>query len=177
MAHIVMCRLCKKRFDADTEPYVVENKQSYYHAKCHEEWIEKRNNINADLTENEWYETLIDYLYRDVKMPIDFQKVQSQWKNFIKPEKNMTPKGIFFAVKYFYDVMHGNTDKALGGIGIVPSIYNKSAEYWIDKENKEAGTLEAIIQEMKKRKERPVQAITQKKNKKENKSKWTLDDI
>lgn len=177
MAHEVMCRLCKKRFNIDQEEGVVVGKQSYYHKSCYEEWKKGCNNAHMTMDANFWYEALIDYLYRDVKMSVDFQKLWSQWNNFIKPGKDMTPKGIYFAARYFYDVQKGSVEKSLGGIGIVPSIYSKSAQYWVDRENKKEGTLEAIIEQIKIRESRPVQTITKKETKKVDKSKWNLDDI
>lgn len=176
MAHEVMCRLCKKRFDIDTVEGVVIGKLSYYHKTCYEEWKKGKDDAYANMDTDFWYEALVDYLYRDVKVSINFPKLQNQWENFIKPGKNMTPKGIYFAIRYFYDVEKGNSERAQGGIGIVPSIYNKSAQYWVDRENKRAGTLEAIIQQIQAREARPVMKIEQKEQKK-NKSKWNLDEV
>ena len=177
MAHIVMCRLCKKRFNTEIEEAVLEGQKSYYHKSCYEIWKKNVDNPQSNMDGDFWYEALVDYLYRDVKMSIDFVKLQSQWNNFTKPGRNMTPKGIFFAMKYFYDVMHGDTEKSQGGIGIVPNIYSKSAEYWQNREMQKEGTLNAIIAEIEARRARPVQTIVQKTKPKKNKSRWSLDDI
>jgi len=177
MAHIVMCRLCKKRFNTDLEEAVLEGQKAYYHKSCYEIWKKNLDNPQGDMEADFWYEALVDYLYRDVKMSINFPKLQNQWSNFTKPGRNMTPKGIFFAMKYFYDVQKGEVEKAMGGIGIVPNIYARSAEYWANREMQKAGTLDAIIAEIKARDTRPVQTIVQKKNTKKDKSKWSLDDI
>ena len=116
-------------------------------------------------------------MYRDVKMAIDFAKLDKQWNNFIKPERKMTPKGIFFAVKYHFEVQKGSVEKSLGGIGIVPHIYNDSKEYWSNLEVRKEGTIEAIIQQIKQRQSRPVQQIQQKDSVKKDKTKWSLEDI
>ena len=71
----------------------------------------------------------------------------------------------------------GDIDKAQGGIGIVPNIYNDSARYWIDLETRKTGTLEAIIQQIKQRQSRPVQQIQRKDSTKKDKTKWSLEDI
>lgn len=180
MAHKVMCRICKQTFDTDKlspDEWIRPTPRYYYHMTCYNDWMKNRDNIKAENpNDNFWYESLINYLYRDVKLPIDFQKLNSQWNNFIKPEKNMTPKGIYFAMRYFYDIQKGDAAKAAGGIGIVPSIYSRSAEYWRNREMEKEGTIDAIIAEIKARDERPVQTITQKKKKKD-KAKWSLDDI
>lgn len=176
MAHKVQCRLCKVYFDADKEPFILIGQKSYYHQNCYDEWIKKRNDATATLDESFWYETVVDYLYRDVKMAMDFTKISSQWRNFTKPERKMTPKGIFFALKYYYEVQKGDKEKAQGGIGIVLSIYSDAARYWTELETRKRGTIEAIVEQMKTRQDRKVVAIN-RSNEKKDKSKFRLDDV
>lgn len=176
--HEVQCRLCKKRFDTEKEETVLVGKKSYYHKECYDKWINGKNSAKTDFDENFWKEALIDYLYRDIGMiGMDFYKINSQWQNFLKKDKNMTAKGIFFAIKYFYEVKKGQTEKALGGIGIVPSIYRESAQYWTDLEERKTGTLNAIIEQITQRQQREVKVITRKEQPKKDKSKWTLDEV
>jgi len=176
--HEVQCRLCKKRFDTETEETVLIGKKSYYHKECYDMWINQKNKPGATLDTDFWKEALIDYLYRDVGMPrMNFMKIDNQWKNFIKKDNNMTPKGIYFAIRYFYEVKKGNIEKAQGGIGIVPSIYKESAQYWTELESRKAGTLEAIIEQINSRKQREVKTITKKESPKKPKTKWSLDEI
>ena len=126
------------------------------------------------MSEDFWYEAMVDFLYRDIKAPVDFSKLRSQWDNFTRT--NMTPKGIYFAVRYFYEVQKGDKSKMEGGIGIVPYIYNDSREYWAQLEYKKEGTLDAILEQMKTRLARPVEKIAPKK--KEVKTvRWELNDI
>lgn len=181
MSHVVKCRLCKEQFDTDKIPresWTLVGQRSYYHSSCYNEWVKVKQTITSNVTDEEfWRESLVDYLYRDIKMTINFSKLDSQWRSFIKPERKMTPKGIYFAVRYYYDVLKGDVSKAQGGIGIVPNIYSDSAQYWVDLENKKAGTLEAIVEQIRQREARPVQYI--QKNAKQNKpkAKWSLDNI
>ena len=177
MSHEVQCRLCKSRFDTQKEAFVLVGQRSYYHKQCYEDWINGRNNIKTRGDEDFWYESVVDYLYRDIKMSINFSKLQNQWASFTKPEKKMTPKGIYFAVRYYYDVNHGDKEKALGGIGIVPNIYKESAQYWTDLEMKKTGTIDAIIEQIKNRQERSTQVIVKKETKKKNKTKFSLEDV
>lgn len=176
MAHEVQCRLCKKYFDAEKEPFTLVGKLSYYHQSCYDSWVKSRNDANSTMEASFWYETVVDYLYRDIKMSIDFQKLRSQWKNFTKPEKKMTPKGIYFTLRYYYEVLNGDKDKALGGIGIVTNVYKDAVRYWEDLEWRKRGTVEAIVNQIKERREREVVTITRKTNKKD-KSKFSLDDV
>jgi len=181
MSHVVKCRLCKEQFDTDKIPredWTLVGQRSYYHTSCYNDWVKGKQSVKSDVTDAEfWRESLVDYLYRDIKMTIDFSKLDSQWKNFTKPEKKMTPKGIYFAVRYYYDVLKGNPEKAQGGIGIVQSIYGDSAQYWVDLENKKSGTLEAIVEQIKQREARPVQYIQKTTKVTKPKEKWSLDSI
>jgi hypothetical protein len=88
----------------------------------------------------------------------------------------MTPKGIFFAIKYFFEIQKADKEKAKGGIGIVPMIYKESAEYWINLEQKKVGTMEGIIEQMRQRVAREVKTVP-KKEKNKNKNRFNLDDI
>jgi len=176
MAHIVQCRICKEKMDIDQVEFVKVGQKAYYHKECYDVWVANRQNPNGEFSEDFWYESVIDYLYRDVKMDMDFMKIRSQWAHFIKPEKKMTPKGVYFALRYFYEVMNGESTKADGGIGIVPYIYKTSAQYWTELENKKKGTLDAIIAQIQERKSRPVVAL-KKEKKREDKTKWTLDEV
>lgn len=174
MAHEVMCRLCKKRFDTEKEEAVIIGQKAYYHKTCYDEWKRNKDDMNAKMSDDFWYEAMVDYLYRDVKVSLDFVKIKSQWNSFTR--NNMTPKGIYFSIRYFYDVQKGNPEKALGGIGIVKNIYTESVQYWIQREDEKKGTLEAIIQQIKAREDRPVQQII-KKEKTNKKTKWSLEGV
>lgn len=176
MAHEVQCRLCKVRFNKDKEPFILIGQKSYYHAKCYDSWVKMRNNAKANEDEDFWRESVIDYLYRDVKMSMDFVKIDSQWKNFTKPERKMTPKGIYFALKYYYEVLKGDKEKALGGIGIVANVYKDAAQYWTELETRREGTIAAIIEQIKSREDRKVVTITKHVDKKD-KSKFSLDSV
>lgn len=181
MQHIVKCRICKQTFDTNKLPndqWIMPSPKYYYHKNCYDNWRKDKDNIKSNIKDAEfWYESLIDYLYRDIKMSIDFQKLSSQWKSFTSESKNMTPKGIYFSIRYYYDVINGKQDKALGGIGIVPSIYRDAATYWTDLENKKSGTIDAIIEQIKAREARPVEKIIKKKEEKKTKTKWSLDSV
>jgi predicted DNA binding protein len=176
MAHIVQCRLCKVRFDTEKEPFTLIGKKSYYHQECYTAWVKKRNDAKVNEDEDFWKESVIDYLYRDVKMLMDFSKIENQWKNFTKPDRKMTPKGIYFALRYYYEVQKGDKEKALGGIGIVANIYSDAARYWTELENRKAGTIEAIVAQIKAREDREVVSIVRHDVKKD-KSKFNLDDV
>ena len=122
MAHIVKCRVCKREIDIDAaHDWIMPSTNYYYHAQCYDDWIKSKSEraVSVERSEEDWFTLLKDYIWRDIKLPnIDWAKVSSQWKNFLKT-KNFTPKGIYFAVIYFYEIQHGNVELAKGGIGIV----------------------------------------------------------
>lgn len=181
MTHIVKCRVCKQQFDTgkmSEDEWIMPSRNFYYHTKCYNDWRENRNNAKAsNRSESFWYESLIDYLYRDIKMEINFPKVNHQWNMFVSKNKGYTPKGVYFAIRYYYDILKGKPEKAQGGIGIVNNVYADAAQYWTELETKKAGTMEAIIEQIKSRDARPIQKITKKETPKKDKSKWSLDDI
>lgn len=180
MAHIVHCRVCKQAIDIDSSHnWMMPATNWYYHPSCYQDWIARKGDrsIVVDRQEQDWYDLLKDYLWRDLKMPgIDWQKISSQWRNYLSSKK-YTPKGVYFAVIYFYEVQHGNVELAKGGIGIVNSVYNDSAEYWSNLERKRKGTLEDIVKQMAARVNRPVISVLDSNRRNTSRAKYNLDDV
>jgi hypothetical protein len=117
------CRLCNIEIDKEKDDWVMPSKNYYYHRQCYKNWKK------AELKDDEDYVDLIyDFIARDLKVTYDWWVCEAQRKKFIK--EKMTNKGILFAVKYFYEVKHGDWEKGHGGIGIVPFIYGDACEYW-----------------------------------------------
>jgi hypothetical protein len=100
---------------------------------------------------------------------------EAQRKKFLK-ENRFTNKGIYFTLKYFYEIKHNAWDKGNGGIGIVPYVYKEATEYWTDQEWKKRGFLKAIEEQIFERSHRPVKKITKPTTTKP-KVKYNLDDI
>ena len=173
---LVQCRVCKKKIDRNIETdWFMPTTKQYYHKKCHAEWVEKRDDINAKASDNEWYEALIYYLGHVIKAPMDYKKIQSQWKNFLK--QNKTAKGIYFAIRYFYDVQNGDKEKSLGGIGIVSSVYDDSRAYWYNREENDRGICAKIEQQMREQMEQKKIIVKQAKRKSIREKAISLDEI
>ena len=139
MAH---CRVCKAEIDKEKDDWIRPVRNYYYHRKCYHNWK------NATFENDEEYVDLIyDFIARDLKVSYDWWVCEAQRKKFLK--EKMTNKGILFALKYFYEVKHGDWEKGHGGIGIVPFVYNDSCAYWAARERKSAGTIAEIERQMR----------------------------
>lgn len=144
---LVHCRICKNAIDRQNETgWIKPADKQYYHEICYENWAKKKDDLHAKATDNEWFEAMKYYLSHVIKVPMDYKKINSQWKNFLK--QNKTAKGIYFAIRYFYDVQKGDKEKSLGGIGIVSAIYEDSCAYWYGREEKDSGICARIEQQM-----------------------------
>lgn len=174
MAHIVQCRTCKKYFDTEKIPkdeWIMPSKNWYYHTRCYTDW--KNNHDNA--TDDDWAMLIYDFLARDLKVSYNYHLCEAQRKKFLK-ENRFTNKGIYFSLKYFYEIKHNSWDKGNGGIGIIPYIYKDATEYWTDLEWKRRGFMKAIEQQIFDRANRSVKTI-KRPTKKTVKTKYDLNEI
>lgn len=165
----VHCRLCGQLIDRNVgqegTDWIIRSRGWYYHKDCYESWVSSKDDIHSQKKESEWMDYAWDFLTHDVKISVDYIKFQKQWEAFVK--KNMTPKGIYFCLKYFYDIQHGDKDKAKGGIGIVSFIYKEGCQYWVDREQKDNGIMKSIEAQLKqKAAERSIVIQAQPKKKK-----------
>lgn len=137
---LVHCRVCKKEIDRDAteegKDWIQPVKNWYYHPDCYENFAKKkqdiRNDIHADVDNSIWFDALYDYLLKDLKMSLNMQKVVSQWQHWLK--SGYTAKGIYFTMRYFFEIAKGDTTKS-DGIGIVKFLYQDACQYWVDREN------------------------------------------
>ncbi len=176
---IVHCKFCGGEIDRskDTD-WCQVNQRRYAHIKCYSDRekvlnkeLETPSDENTSFTSNIWLDELYNLLKYDLKVVPNFILIKSQFNNFQNsPSKQMTAKGIYFAIKYFYEIKHNDWGKSKGGIGIVPYIYDESKEYW----NTQKIELEKIIQGLEEQKKARDNAtlliikkdITMSKNKK-----------
>lgn len=169
-----ICRICHKTINTKKEQEnVVWFKPSvnyYYHIKCYNDW-----KANQSLSDEEWIPMIYDFLSRDLKVSYNYFLCETQRKKYLR-ENKFTNKGIYFCLKYFYEVKKNPWDKGHGGIGIVGLVYNESKDYWIQQENKREGFMKAVEEQLKERASREVIKIKQQPSKK-NKVKYDLDDI
>ena len=172
-AHIVRCRICKQPFEPDPLTkgvnWIEPSPRWYYHLNCYNTWKTGQN-----LTDDDWVELIYDFLARDLKVSYDYWKCEAQRKKYIK-QNSCTNKGIYFALKYFYEIQHNDWNAGHEGIGIIPYIYGKAAEYWENQELKRRGTIEEIEKQIAERHAREGKTVGRRQTNK--KPKWNQDDI
>lgn len=116
----VQCRFCKQIFDKTKEPFKIFSNGSHAHLSCFEA-DEKRV-----LTDEEKLERYIMELFK-----IDYinPRIKKQIKHFVN-DCGFTYTGIHKALVYYYEVKHGDIEKANNGIAIVEYIYTDAFNYY-----------------------------------------------
>ena len=138
---------------------------------CYKDW-----KASSDHTDNDWILLIYDFIARDLKVPYDYYMCESQRKNFIQKNR-FTNKGIYFTLKYFYEIKKGDWGKSHQGIGIVPYIYKEATEYWIQKELSKRGTIAAIEEQIRQRANQEKITLTMYKKQSIRKKIISLDKI
>ena len=168
---MIKCRICgieniDKKTQQENVDYI-KHGNWYAHKSCYEERERRRGNIDIHEEQSDefWKDASYYYLTKDLKIPIT-NVFFIQWERYMKSKKPFySAKGIYFALRYFYNIKHGDTSKAAGGIGIIPYIYDDSKAYWYDLENKQKGIVAAIEQQMRAAMERKQITISKKETK------------
>lgn len=169
---LVHCRICKASIDRDNQTDWVEpSPKWFYHISCYEDFANKKGRISegdltAEVEDDIWKSAVYDYLRRDLKMTLNYVKFTSQWDNFLK--KNMTAKGIYFTLRYFYEIAKGDPKKSENGIGIVPHIYNEATCYWGERNQRNKGICARIEQQIRQMESAKVKVIHRQKVNKPN---------
>ena len=171
---LVKCRICKQQFNRldpnliEGVDYIKPSERMYYHKKCYDEYQNSKLDVHADMTDELWFKAAWDFLRRDLKYDFNFVKVRRQWESFLK--NKMTAKGMYFALKYFYEIKKNDVAKSENGIGIIPHIYEDSRDYWTEREHRERGIVAAIEQQIKEAQSQNIINVRVKKVKRKVKS-------
>lgn len=145
---LVKCRICKEQFNrldpnlVEGVDYVKPSERMYYHKKCYDDYQNSKLDVHANMTDELWFQAAWDFLRRELKYDFNFVKVRKQWESFLK--NKMTAKGMYFALKYFYEIKKNDVTKSENGIGIIPHIYEDSHTYWLERERRDRGIVAAI---------------------------------
>ena len=171
---MVQCRICKERFNRldpkflQDVDWVNPSNRIYYHKRCYDEYQNSRLDVHANMTDELWFNAVWDFLRKDLKYGFNFVKVRRQWESFLK--NKMTAKGMYFALKYHYEIKKGDVSKSENGIGIIPHIYVDSCNYWQERERREVGIIAAIEAQIKQAAEQNVVKVNLRKAKKPTKT-------
>ena len=124
--HMVKCKICGCSFDTNTEQAVIAGPRRYAHQACMPEGelapLEVKE-IDQDLV------ALKDYIKELLKDDYVEARVNKQIKDF-QQEYGYTYSGMLKSLIYFYEVKGNSTEKANGGIGIVPFVYKDAYRYY-----------------------------------------------
>ena len=171
---LVKCRICKEQFNR-LDPNLIEgvdfvkpSERMYYHKKCYDEYQNSKLDVHANMTDELWFQAAWDFLRRDLKYGFNFVKVRRQWESFLK--NKMTAKGMYFALKYHYEIKKGDVTKSENGIGIIPHIYEDSRDYWQEREERDRGIVAAIEEQIRQAQSQNIINVRVKKVKREVKS-------
>ena len=155
---VVHCRECHQEIDksktTEGTDWVQPKPKFYYHVDCYEMWNKKLENLEnpeTQKTDEEYRKDIYYYLTNVLKVSYDAKKVGSQINTFINSPKNniKNPKGILFALIYYYGIKNGDWSKSEGGIGIVPFIFDDAREYWRDRKIHQDDIIEKIEKQMR----------------------------
>lgn len=119
IAHWVKCKVCGESFNRDKEEAVLISPRRYAHKKCVETYEE-------DLKDLEHLQEYIKQLFKVEKLPA---KVDKQIKSF-KKEYEYSYSGMEKSLIWFYEIKRNSLEKANGGIGIIPYIYQEATQYY-----------------------------------------------
>lgn len=122
-AHYVTCVYCGEKFNRDKEPTTQISARRYAHKECAEKHEANKGQEEKDLEALEKYiMQLFDETYVNAR-------VRKQLKEY-KEQYHFTYSGILKTLIYWYEIKGNSTEKANGGIGIIPYVYNDALKYY-----------------------------------------------
>lgn len=125
MAHYCICSVCGVRFDRDKIQAVKSGARRYAHYDCLPSGeIVPLPQVDENL------EKLINYTKNLLGESYNAARVKKQIKDF-KEEYNYSYNSMLKCLIYFYEVKGNSKEKANGGIGIIPFIYNDAYNYYL----------------------------------------------
>ena len=168
----VHCRVCKKAIDRNTETdWVMASRNYYFHKDCYEKW---KYSQSADDDEY-WVPLIYDFIKRDLKEEYNYFMCENQRLKYVQ-KNGYTNRGIYFTLRYFYEVKNGEWSKGHGGLGIIPYVYKDAAQYWTQHEQRQAEIYEQVMAQAEERASRQkIKIVRQPKQKPQ--PKYNLDDL
>lgn len=122
--HKVKCIYCGVTFDRDKLPFIQVSQRRYAHQECSLTEEQKKSKEEQDKID------LDNYIMQLFKIDYVDARIRKQIKQY-REEYNYTYSGIRKALIYFYEVKGNPIEKANGGIGIVPYVYQNAYNYYL----------------------------------------------
>lgn len=122
--HKVKCIYCGVIFDRDKLPFIQVSQRRYAHQECSLTEEQKKSKEEQDKID------LDNYIMQLFKIDYVDARIRKQIKQY-REEYNYTYSGIRKALVYFYEVKGNPIEKANGGIGIVPYVYQNAYNYYL----------------------------------------------
>ena len=117
------CVYCQEVFDRDKEPWTQVSERRYAHKECAE-----KNQIALSKQEQD-YNRLVDYIEKLFGTGYVSAKIAKQIKDY-RTTYGYSYSGILGTLVYWFEVKKMPLDKANGGIGIVPYVYEDAKTYF-----------------------------------------------
>lgn len=142
------CLYCNQYFDITKEEFVKPRTNRYAHKTCAEKY---------STTDDYFKDLMYKYLKEEVKINYDYQACERQRLNFIS-KLGYTNKGMYQAIRYFYEVKKESSAKSGNRIGIIPYVYDEAQAYYqvLARRQKEIGK---VIEKQSKLEPRIVQVL------------------
>lgn len=116
------CPGCSFYFKLEEEEYILVKKR-HWHKKCYDDYVAEKEASKTD------EDKLTEYICELFKTNAPGARINRQIKDMIE-KYEYTHSGILGSLKYWYEVKGESLEKANGGIGIVPFIYNDARKYY-----------------------------------------------
>ena len=126
MAHNVKCTVCGKTFNRDKIQAVKVGARRYAHYMCKKDGelvpLENTGKDNDLIKLEEYLSKLFGENY-------NYARVNKQIKDF-KENYDYTYSGMLKTLIWWYEIKGNPKDKAQGGIGIIPFVYQDALKYY-----------------------------------------------
>ena len=121
--HKVKCFYCGQIFDRDKEEAVSVGVRRYAHVHCAKtgEKVQTQEEKDRDALEA-YIRKLFNTEYVDARIKKQIQKY--------KQEYNYTYSGMLKTLIWWFEIKGGSLEKANGGIGIIPYVYQEACNYY-----------------------------------------------
>lgn len=118
----VKCPGCLVFFHKDEEKHIFI-KNRYWHESCYEEFKSREEQSFKAIEELE------SYICNLFEIEYVNARIKKQIKDMID-QYHYTYSGILGTLRYWYDIKQNSIEKANGGIGIVPYVYDDAKKYY-----------------------------------------------